>query len=211
MFDVNLAPDVSAQPATVVVAQAKPAQKGKAVSAQRTIGICQLVESHPDSHVYAYNVIGPARAVRSYVSQVERRPVGRQGKIDIVQMPAQGDLRVTPSGNYRYFPLPNYYGEDRATLLVGIGNRKIRVTYFFNVLPKVPAAGKGYDPYRDRKLCPNGKRWKISLGSGEGSATQYGLAQYASFYRSAGEASGVATPAVQSPPAMPMQDNGRPS
>jgi hypothetical protein len=71
-------------------------------------------------------------------------------------------LKNEGSGEYRYHPTPDYYGQDRATMFVEIGSRKVKVIYFFNVMQRVVSGNEGYDPYEDKKLCPNGIFWKIS-------------------------------------------------
>src|SRR5258708_761129 len=67
------------------------------------------------------------------------------------------------SGDSLYVPTPDYHGPDRATLLVEIGGRIVRAIYFFNVMQSVPGGTEGYDPYDDKKYCPKGAMWKISL------------------------------------------------
>ena len=86
-------------------------------------------------------------------------------KISISQGPSHGKLEDERGGDYRYVPTPDYYGQDRATLLVEIGGRKVKVVYFFNVLPGVPGGTDEGAPQEDKKYCPKGEIWKISSTS----------------------------------------------
>src|SRR6266853_346674 len=160
MVDV---PDLPPQYAQVMIVQAGAAKQG-AAKIDRVIGVCHLIENPPIPPGTAVNAMSPVRAVSIYFSRVEHEQVGLTGKVNILDGPKHGELRVTPSGNYRYFPASDYYGPDRATLLVEIGGRKVKAIYFFNVMQSVPGGTEGYDPYDDKKLCPQGRRmWKISL------------------------------------------------
>ncbi len=160
-------PDVPPQYAAVVIAQASQAQKGDAKT-DRTIGVCHLIENPPIPPGSAVNAISPALSVGDYLKKQEHltpeqltAEMFKTAKTSVLQGPGHGDLRVTPSGNYRYFPESDYFGPDRATLLVEIGGRKVKLIYFFNVLHGV--GGGDQDPYQDTKNCPKGELWKISL------------------------------------------------
>jgi len=168
-------PDLPPQYAQVVVAQASQRQKGDAKT-DRTIGICHLAENPPippdtnDNVKYppisrdtAVNIISPVGSASDYFGRVERRKVGIEGKATILQAPEHGTLKDEGPGEYRYIPKPNYLGHDRATLLVEIGALRVRVVYFFRVQLTDPGGTEGYDPYKDKRYCPNGMFWKISL------------------------------------------------
>ncbi len=160
MVDV---PDLPPQYAQVMIVQAGAAKQG-AAKTDRTIGVCHLIENPPIPPGTAVNAMSPLGSVSDYFWKVERLGVGLNGKVNILDGPKHGELGVTPSGNYRYFPASDYYGPDRATMLVEIGGRKVKAIYFFNVMQRVPGGTEGYDPYEDKKLCPQGRRmWKISL------------------------------------------------
>ncbi|HYS56876.1 MAG TPA: hypothetical protein VEM34_01925 [Burkholderiales bacterium] len=158
-------PDVSPQYAPVVIAQASQTKKGES-NAGRTIGICHLIENPPMPPETAVNAMSPVRAVSIYFSRVEHEQVGLTGEVSVLEGPKRGELEAERGGNYRYRPTRDYYGQDRATLLVEIAGRTVQVIYFFNVLQRVGGTD-GYDPYDDKKYCPKGKRWKISLNPDE--------------------------------------------
>ena len=168
MFVMDVPPDVPPEYAPVVIAQASQAQKNN-VKTDRTIGVCHLIESQMASRLSAVNAISPLRAANGYFSQFEQREVGLEGKVTVLQGPEHGELRLyesTQSG--RYFPADtNYVGLDRATFLVEIGGFKVKVMYFFNVKPGFPGGTEGYDPYEDKKYCPKGPAWKISLNEND--------------------------------------------
>src|SRR6266705_2510582 len=132
-------PDVSPQYARVVViAQASQAQEGDAKT-DRTIGVCHLIENPPIPPGSAVNAISPALSVWDYLKKQEyltpeqlTAETFKTAKTSVLQGPGHGDLRTTLSGNYRYFPASDYFGPDRATLLVEIGDRKVKLIYFFN-------------------------------------------------------------------------------
>src|SRR5712691_3535182 len=149
-------PDLPPQYAQEVVAQASQTKKSDSKT-DRTIGICHLIENPPMPPGTAVNAMSPLGSVSDYFRKVERLGVGLNGKVNILDGPKHGELRVTPSGNYRYFPASDYYGPDRATLLVEIGGRKVKAVYFFNVMQSVPGGTEGYDPYEDKKFCPKGE------------------------------------------------------
>ena len=52
---------------------------------------------------------------------------------------------------------------DRATVLVEIGGYKVKVLYFFKVMQSVAPGSQEYDPYQDKKNCPQGEKWRMSL------------------------------------------------
>ncbi len=167
-------PDVSPQYAPVVViAQASQAQKGDAKT-DRTIGVCHLIENPPVPPESAVNFISPVQSVWGYLEKQERPTPGwltadvyNAAKATIQAGPGHGKLKDEGSGDYHYHPTADYYGQDRATVLVEVGGLKVKVTYFFKVMRIVSDATDSYDPYRDKKLCPNGMVWKISLNLGD--------------------------------------------
>ena len=155
-------PDLPPQFAQVIVAQASPAQKGDTRS-DRAIGVCQLIRNPPIPPNTAENGISPIASTSDYFGRVEGRKVGIEGKATVVQGPEHGALKDLGSGDYMYVPNGNHLGPDRATLLVAIGTLKVRVVYFFTVQPGPLGGTEGYDPYKDKKNCPRGMFWKISL------------------------------------------------
>ncbi len=165
MFAMDLPPDMPAQYAPIVIAQASQAQKGDA-KVDRTIGVCHLIDARPSERLSAVNVTSPLGVASVYLEKQEHRKLDwKSWKVSVLQGSKHGELKVTPSGNYRYYPTPDYRGSDRATFLVEIGDRKVKVRYFFKVMQSTPPGMEGYDPHENKKLCPQGKGrvWKISL------------------------------------------------
>ena len=158
-----------AQTAPVVIAMASQPKKD-ATKIDHTIGICHLIEN-PAGSPSAVNSLSPVTAVKIYLWNLEHRAIDKadlkDAKVSLLQSPKHGVLEFfegTQSAGY----LPSsidYRGPDQATVLVEIGDRKVKVRYFFNVMQSTPPGTEGYDPHEDKKLCPQGKGWlwKISL------------------------------------------------
>jgi len=159
MFVMDM-PDLPPQYAQVMIVQAGAAKQGTAAKVDRTIGVCSLVQN--PMREAAFNEIGPMGAARIYFRSVEGREVVGPGMVTVLSNPQHGTLKPNPDapGGYLYLPKPGYFGPDRASFLVEMGGKKIRTEYFFNVLD-----GVADGDYQDKKFCPNGKRWKISLSS----------------------------------------------
>src|SRR3989338_7256120 len=164
MLFMDVPPEMPAQYAPVMVAQASQAQDP--AKTDRTIVVCQLVNSFdlsgsddPLSPIY---VISPVGNVSDYINMFEKRYVGLEGKVTLLQAPAHGELKVTVSGNYRYTPVVDYIGSDRATFLVEIGGLKVKAVYHFKVIDGGAIGGTEWD---DKKNCPKGYLWKISTTS----------------------------------------------
>lgn len=164
MLLMDTPPEVPAMYAPVVIAQAPQAQEP--AKTDRTMGVCHLVNSFdlsvsddPQSPIY---VISPAATVSDYMAVFEKRYLGIEGKATLLQAPSHGELKITASGNYRYTPIANYIGSDRATFLVEIGDLKVKAVYHFKVIDGGAIGGtEGYD----KKNCPKGMYWKISTTS----------------------------------------------
>ncbi len=155
--------------APVVIAQASQA-KPRNASTARTIGVCHLIENPPNPPGSAVNTMDPTLSAWTYLKRRERPTPNwltvdeyKAARVSVLQDPAHGLVKDEGDGGYRYAPTPGYYGQDRATLLVEIGGLKIKLMYFFKVMQGVPGGTEGNDPYNDKKLCPNGMYWKISL------------------------------------------------
>ncbi len=166
-------PEMPPQYVPVVIAQASQAKKAS-TTADRTIGVCHLIENPPVPPGSAVNSMSPTLLVWGYLKKQERptpawltTDVYNAAKVSILQGPGHGALEDKGGGTYLYAPTPDYYGQDRATLLVEIGELKVKSIYFFSVLKRVLGGTEGYDPHRDKKLCPNGMVWKISLNPGD--------------------------------------------
>jgi hypothetical protein len=170
MFVMDV-PDMPPQYTPVVIAQASQATEANATTG-RTIGVCHLIENPPIPPETAVNSMSPALSVWGYLKKQERPTPGwlttdvyRAAKVSILQGPSHGELKNEEKRDYRYVPTLNYYGQDRATLLVEMGDLKVKVMYFFNVMQSVPGGTEGYDSRQDKKNCPKGRMWKISLST----------------------------------------------
>jgi VCBS repeat-containing protein len=180
MFVMDVPPDVPAMYAPVVIAQASatqldtsPAAAGSA-TAERTIGVCQLIENPPVPAMTAANVAAPAMAAWSYLTSVEKvklpEGLAETAKTTLLDGAKHGVLVQEGGGYYRYDPTPGYYSTDRATVLVEMGNYKVKVVIHIKVL--APTEGNDYE---NKQLCPNGELWKISLNPEDPAAPIYTL------------------------------------
>jgi hypothetical protein len=183
MFVMDVPPDVPAMYAPVVIAQTPKTQSATAPAAagsamvERTIGVCQLIENPPIPPLTAANAMSPITSVWGYLQTVEKLTSKQltdemflSAKATLLEGAKHGELKVTPSGNYRYYPTPDYFGTDRATVLVEMGNYKVKVVIHIKVL----APTEGND-YQNKRLCPKGELWKISLNPDDPAAPTYSL------------------------------------
>lgn len=142
--------------------------------ATRTIGICQLIENPPIPALTAANVAAPAMAAWSYLTSVEKiklsEDMSETAKTTLLEGAKHGELKEEWGGNYRYHPTPGYFGTDRATVLVEMGNYKVKVIIHIKVLPRSEIGGRMYG---DKNNCPKGELWKISLNPDAPSAPTY--------------------------------------
>ncbi len=146
--------------APVVIAQASPSQLGNTTT-DRTIGVCHLAQN--TQRDTAVNVISPLVSASLYLQERERKTLDwKFWKVSVLQGPEHGVLEMGARGGY-YRATGNYIGSDHATLLVEIGDLKVNVIYFFKVSKGGIGGTEGYDPYEDKKNCPKGKTWKVSL------------------------------------------------
>lgn len=83
--------------------------------------------------------------------------------VSVLKRPTHGVLENGGDGNYAYFPEKGYIGKDRATLLVEVGGKKVKMEYFFRVMQSIPQDYEtGPSKYEESK-CPKKVRvWKIS-------------------------------------------------
>lgn len=160
---LDLPPDVPPQYAPIVVAEAKQETK------ERTIGVCKLIESRPESRLSAVNSVDVLGIVWGYLGGKERIALQEAdfhaAKAALLQAPKHGTLDWDePSQTAGYTPdVLNFDGSDQATFLVKMAEHKVTVKYFIKVMPNVPGSGEEYDPYGDKRFCPNGHVWKIAL------------------------------------------------
>jgi hypothetical protein len=161
----SLYPSVVIAQAPKTQPQTSPAAAGRA-TVERTIGVCQLIENPPIPALTAANVAAPAMAAWSYLTGVEKfklsEDMSETAKTTLLDGAKHGELKVTPSGNYRYHPTTGYYGTDRATVLVEMGNYKVKVVIHIKVMQPGIGGTEGYDPYMQKENCPKGPQWKIS-------------------------------------------------
>jgi hypothetical protein len=162
MFPMAM-PDVPPQYTQMIVAQAPQPEQG-AKKPDRVIGFCGLVENpirKVNQQYSAVNSVDPTGAAQVYFESVEHRDIRGPGLVAVSRNPQHGSLEpATSEANdrtYVYLPKPGYLGSDRATFLVELSGRKIRVEYFFRVMESVPEA-----EHNDKRLCPRGLVWKIS-------------------------------------------------
>jgi len=161
---IDLPPDVPPQYAPVIIAQATQTQQGD-TKTDRTIGVCQLIENPPIPPTTAVNSFTPLGSASVFLEKQEHRKLDWSSwKVTVLQGPEHGTLEMGTRGG-RYHPAPDYRGPDRATFLVQIGNLKVKVLYFFKVQFGGFGGTEGYDPYLDKKNCPQGRLWKISLNT----------------------------------------------
>jgi len=175
---MDVPPDVPPQYAPVVIAEAKQAAQP---STERTIGVCKLIENRPEARFTAVNTMSPVLGVYGYLTDYEKAVIDvatyKAAKITLLQAPKHGTLVTDNEGAVYYpddYPVDsNYVGPDRATLLVEIGKYKVKVIYHFNVMPNVPGSGEQGRPTDDKRFCPNGRVWKISLNPDDPNAPIY--------------------------------------
>jgi hypothetical protein len=157
MFALEVPLNITALNAPIVIAQAS--------GVDRTIGTCAPIENSDAARGTAEQTLDPGLTARSYMRRVEHREMDAGGKITVQKEPAHGSLRDLGQGAWLYSPPEGYFGADQATLLVEAGGLRIRIVYYFNVVPIVrEPAEDGYEMYKDRKMCPLGKGefWKIA-------------------------------------------------
>jgi len=159
-------PNVPPQYTPVIIAQASPAQEAPA-KIDRTIGVCKALSNPPPSSGTPPmgNTLTPARDIASYFYTAEKRTVAGTSTVTVLEQPKHGKLddvgtmafdemkhavRDTGVRSYNYIPESSYLGEDKATLLINIGDYQVKAEYVFQVSTKV-----------DEKLCPK-SYWKIS-------------------------------------------------
>jgi len=174
MFVMDVPPDVPPQYAPVVIAEASQAKRQ---STERTIGVCHLVENKPEPDFAALSSMDPFGEASVYLERVEGVKFDWKSiswKTTVLQAPEHGRFESNEKGVFVYLPSDrNYLGSDRATLLVEIGGYKVKVIYHFNVMSDVPGSGAQGSPEQDKRFCPNGRVWKISLNPDDPNAPVY--------------------------------------
>lgn len=136
---------------------------------ERTIGRCHLASSRPDDRLSAVNSLSPVGMVWGYFREKEQLILKEDkyhaAKMTLLESPKHGELELhQPTQSAGYFSnVPNFEGTDQATVLVEIGGYKVKVKYFIKVMLGVGGGSDQGTPYDDKRNCPNGEMWKISL------------------------------------------------
>lgn len=173
MFIMDV-PNIPVQEPPLMVADASAAQN-TAQKYDRVIGVCHL-SANPYDPTSAQNTMSPPLAVKNYYYNYEKYKIQGPSSVSVLKMPEHGKLSDEGGGSYSYLPEEGYLGNDRTTLLVEVGGKKVRMEYFFRVMTSVHE-GEGVDPYEDN--CPEKVRvWKISsITDTNGNTEQWGHEQ----------------------------------
>ncbi len=128
----------------------------------RTIGICHLSEN-PFDPTSAVNSMSPALAIKNYFRVQEHRKIGGQANYRVLRAPVHGTLLGPENDGFVYYPENGFFGNDRASILVELSNKKIRVEYFFRVMTSIPQQYESEPDIYEQGYCPKKARvWKIS-------------------------------------------------
>ncbi|WP_301102657.1 matrixin family metalloprotease, partial [Propionivibrio sp.] len=155
-------PNIPAQEPPLMVAQATAAQNS-AQKFDRVIGVCHISDN-PYDPTSAVNAISPAEETVLYFRQREHRKIEGQASVSVLKMPAHGVLEGPVNGIFAYYPEKGFIGNDRATLLVEVGGKKVKMEYFFRVMKDISFIDDEEEPSaHERGYCPVKARvWKIS-------------------------------------------------
>ena len=156
-------PDVPPQYTPIIVAQATQVQQQ---GVERTIGICHPIENRLESKLSAVNSVSPVGAAYSYLKNIEHRQIDNAAylaaKMTLLQAPTHGELLLdNDSGSY-FSSDYTYTGPDQATVLVEIGDYKVKVIYHFVLMQNVPGSNDEGTATDNKNICPNGYMWKIT-------------------------------------------------
>jgi hypothetical protein len=158
-------PDIPPQYTPIIVAQASQAQQQ---GVERTIGICHPIENRLESKLSAVNSVSPVGTAYSYLKNIEHRKIDDAAylaaKMTLLQAPTHGELKLwegRQTGRYLSADY-NYTGPDQATVLVEIGDYKVKVVYRFVLMPNVPGSNDEGTARDNKNICPNGHMWKIT-------------------------------------------------
>ncbi|MFZ6756019.1 hypothetical protein ACO0K9_02275 [Undibacterium sp. Ji50W] len=127
----------------------------------RTIGICHLEKS--GNTLSELDGMSPVLDLKNYYLSKEKTTIRGDGIVTVLKMPTNGILNSEGGGNFSYLPNKGFIGNDRATLLVKIGGKQVKMEYFFRVVQSVPLQYEtGPSPYEESG-CPKKVRvWKMS-------------------------------------------------
>jgi hypothetical protein len=129
------APDMPAlPPAETPILVAAASQSARAADADRTVGACQLVavSERKGPKPSALNVVA---SVKYYLSEVLKQEPTGSWKTTILDSPQHGRLQASDNDDGRYFYTPDqgYWGTDEVTVLVELGDVRVKVIYFIHV------------------------------------------------------------------------------
>lgn len=126
------------------------------------IGICHLTANPFDPEWEGG--LSPVLAVTNYLRKKEGRIVKGSARVTVLNMPLRGSLLSSTGEHFVYEPEAGFLGNDRATLLVEIDRKRIRVEYFFRVMETVPSSPEEGPSVYEQGYCPTKARvWKIAL------------------------------------------------
>lgn len=166
MFYLDMPPVDSVQHVPMIVAEATVQQPVHA-KVDHVIGVCQLIENPPIPEYTAVNTVNVLGDVSVYLLRFENKNLWLSGTVNILQNPKHGSLEMGERGA-DFHPVPDYYGSDSTTFLVNANGLVIKVKYDIKILQNVPGGTEGFDPYEDKKYCPNGAYWTIPNTADEG-------------------------------------------
>jgi hypothetical protein len=156
-------PDVPPQYTPIIVAQASQAQQQ---GVERTIGICHPIENRLESKLSAVNSVSPVGAAYSYLKNIEHRKIDDAAylaaKMTLLQAPTHGELLLDDDSGSYFSSDYTYTGPDQATVLVEIGDYRVKVTYHFVLMQNVPGSNDEGTATDNKNICPNGHIWKIT-------------------------------------------------
>ncbi len=162
-------PDVPPQYGQVMIAQVG-AEKQGTVKANRTLGVCKLVENPPMiPGGTAINSLSPILEVKNYFRSKEKRNIEGPSITTVLEHPKHGELKdegtsvlrhgtVVDTGErgYSYLPARGYLGRDRAVLLIEIAGMKITMVYSFRVVDVIEGS---------EELCPSPRVRRITFST----------------------------------------------
>ncbi len=157
MLAMDVPPELAAHDAPVAIVQAN--------GVDRTIGACAPIENSDAARGTAAQTLDPGLVARGYMRRVEKHEIDAVTKITVQKGPTHGALKDMGQGSWLYSPANGYFGADQATVMVEAGGLRIRIVFYLNVVPIVrEAAEDGYEMFKDKEMCPQGKGefWRIA-------------------------------------------------
>jgi len=136
----------------------------KIIHAERAASVCRIVQNFPGfSEVLRRGIVDLPGAAADYFNYFEKQTkFGKHLRTTLLQTPKNGYLEGDAStGEYLYRPNAGFQGQDKVVALVELGEYRVKVVYFINV---VMDRNVGDDEASISKYCgPKGNFWKISL------------------------------------------------